>query len=42
MQIWFEEQEFFTQAKMDRIKNLDAQEAIDLFTHQVEHLSLVV
>jgi glutamate formiminotransferase len=42
VQTWFEEQEFFTQAKMDRIKNWMRQEAIDLFVHQVEHLSLAV
>jgi 5-methylcytosine-specific restriction endonuclease McrA len=32
----------FTQAKMDRIKNWMRQEAMDLFVHQVEHLSLAV
>jgi endonuclease I len=42
VQTWFEQQEFFTQVKMDRIKAWMSQEAIDLFVHQVEHLRLAV
>jgi 5-methylcytosine-specific restriction endonuclease McrA len=42
VQIWFEEQEYFTQAKMDRIKNWMRQETMDLFVYQLEHLSLAV
>jgi 5-methylcytosine-specific restriction endonuclease McrA len=42
MAIWFEEQEYFTQAKMDRIKNWMRQETMDLFGYQLEHLSLAV
>jgi hypothetical protein len=42
VQTWFEQQEFFTQVKMDRIKAWMSQEALDLFVHQVEHLRLAV
>jgi len=42
MALWFEEQEYFTQAKMDRIKNWMRQETMDLFGYQLEHLSLAV
>ena len=42
MHTWFEEQEYFTQAKMDRIKNWMRQETMDLFVYQLEHLSLAV
>jgi hypothetical protein len=42
VQTWFEQQEFFTQAKMDRIKAWMSQEAIDCFVHQIEHLRLAV
>ena len=42
MHAWFEEQEYFTQAKMDRIKSWMRQETMDLFGYQVERLSLAV
>ena len=42
IQTWFEQQDFFTQARMDRIKTWMSQEAVDLFAHQVDHLRLAV
>jgi len=39
---WYTQQEFFTQARMDRIKAWMSQEAIDLFVHQIEHLRLAI
>jgi len=42
VQVWFEGQEYFTQAKMDKIQTWMLREAIDLFAYQVEHLSLAV
>jgi hypothetical protein len=37
---WFEQQDFFTQAKMDRINSWVKQEPIDVFVYQVDSLSL--
>ena len=42
IQTWFEQQDFFTQARMDRIKTWMSQETVDLFAHQVDHLRLAV
>jgi hypothetical protein len=39
---WFEKQEFFTQAKMDRINSWIKQEPIDVFVYQVDTLSVAV
>ena len=42
IQIWFEEQDFFTQAKMDIIKNWMLQEAVDIFPYKISHLDFAV
>jgi hypothetical protein len=42
METWYKKQEFFNQAKMDRIKTWTSQEAIDLFVYQVDTLQLAV
>ena len=38
VQQWFSQQEFFSQAKMDRINSWVSQEVIDIFTYQVDTL----
>lgn len=42
METWYKKQEFFNQAKMDRIKAWMTYEAIDLFVYQVDTLQLAV
>jgi len=42
METWYTKQEFFNQAKMDRIKAWTSQEAIDLFVYQVDTLQLAI
>jgi hypothetical protein len=42
METWYKKQEFFNQAKMDRIKTWTSQEAIDLFVYQVDTLQLAI
>ena len=36
MEEWYREQDFFTQARMDKIKAWTEQEVIDLFVYSVE------
>ena len=36
MEEWYEQQEFFTQARMDRIKSWMNQEVVELFVYSVE------
>jgi hypothetical protein len=39
MEEWYEQQEFFTQARMDRIKSWMNQEVVELFVYSVETTS---
>jgi hypothetical protein len=36
MEEWYEQQEFFSQARMDRIKSWMNQEVIELFVYSVD------
>jgi len=36
MEEWYQQQEFFTQARMDRIKSWMSQEVVELFVYSVE------
>jgi hypothetical protein len=42
METWYKKQEFFNQARMDRIKAWMTYEAVDLFVYQVDTLQLAV
>jgi hypothetical protein len=42
METWYRKQEFFNQAKIDRIKTWTSREAIDLFVYQVDTLQLAI
>lgn len=42
VQIWYEQQEFFSQAKMEKINAWMSQEVVDIFSYQFNELKMAI
>lgn len=42
VQTWYQQQEFFTQAKMERINTWMSQELVDIYSYQIDGLRMAI